>query len=216
MLEIERENTKTIFWNVDTQYDFVKEYGALSVPGAEGIEKNLETLTKYATMNGVQVVNTKDWHNKDTEEFSKNPDYVNSFPEHCMEKTRGAEYVDATKPQGHVYDIDWKAESIDLDSVKNTRNLVIKKDNFDVFKGNPHTDDIVDIIDPDRAIVYGVATNFCVDFAVTGLLERGIEVYVVKDAIKEIPLDGEPQNTYNKWEQGGAKLIILDDVKKYA
>ena len=36
---------KTIFYDVDTQNDFMKEDGALYVPGAESIKENLEKLT---------------------------------------------------------------------------------------------------------------------------------------------------------------------------
>ena len=63
---------KTIFWNVDTQIDFMKPYGKLPVAGGEGaedIEQNLEYLTDIATEENIQVVNTADYHNENSEEL---------------------------------------------------------------------------------------------------------------------------------------------------
>ena len=65
---------------------------------------------------------------------------------------------------------------------------------------------------PKRAIVYGVATNVCVDCAVRGLLERKVDVYVVEDAIKELP--GLPL-PYEDWKSKGAYLIKTGEVEKY-
>ena len=61
---------KTIFWNVDTQYDFMRAKGKLYVSEAEKIETNLAQLTSLAKTNGIKVVNTADWHNKHSKEIS--------------------------------------------------------------------------------------------------------------------------------------------------
>lgn len=205
---------KTIFWNVDTQYDFMRNdeefRGALTVENARTIEGNLERLTKYAEKNDVQVVNTADWHTPESKEFSENPDFMKTFPPHCLSGTKGAEYVPATKPKD-PYTIDWRSESFDESEVKSRRELVLYKDAFDIFSGSPHSDKVVDTINPDRVIVYGVATNVCVNYAVNGLLERGVETYVVADAIKELPnlpLD----EVLKSWTSKGAKLVTTDYV----
>lgn len=201
---------KTIFWNVDTQYDFMRSDGKLYVPGGEGIEGNLAKLTKFANEKGYQVVNSADWHNDKSKEISDNPDFVRSFPQHCMQYTKGAEFVEATNPKD-AYVIDWKQGSFDEERVKEERNVVLYKDKFDVFSGNPNTGKLLKIIKPDRAIVYGVATNVCVDFAVKGLLERRIDVYVVEDAIKELPNMDLP---FKEWENLGAKLLKTSEVEE--
>ena len=90
---------KTIFWNVDTQYDFMRPDGRLYVKGAEQIEGNLVRLTELARRKGIKVVNTADWHRKDSLELSNNPDFANTFPPHCLQNTRGAEFIPATNPQ---------------------------------------------------------------------------------------------------------------------
>jgi len=203
---------RTIFWNVDTQYDFMREDGALPVKDAKKIESNLEALTRIAEYRGIKVVNTADWHNEYTKEISGKPDFRTTFPNHCMQKTRGAEYVPATQPK-YPYVIDWQEEGFDPEQVLENRNVILYKDDFDIFKGNKHAEEVLKLIKPERAIVYGVATNVCVDFAVRGLLARGIQVYVPTDAIKELP--GLPlEETLKEWKEAGAKLIKIEDVAR--
>ena len=205
---------KTIFWNVDTQYDFMRNdenfKGALPVPNARNIEGNLARLTKFAKQKGIYVVNTADWHRKDSDELSDTPDFIKTFPVHCLQYTKGAEFVPATNPKD-PYKIEWENRNLDLGEIIRRRNIVIYKDKFDVFTGNPKTEQIVEIINPNRAVVYGVATNVCVDCAVKGLLKRGVEVYVPTDAIKELPNLPLP---YDSWKSEGAILTRTNDIYK--
>lgn len=204
-------NNDLVFWNVDTQYDFMRPDGKLYVPGAESLEGNLEKLTNHARLKGIRTVNSKDWHNVNSKEFSSTPDFVNTFPPHCLARTKGAEYVPATAVRSS-YNIDWDRMGFNEALLLREREIVIRKDAFDVFTGNPNTDRIVQVLSPKTAIVYGVATNFCVDYAVEGLAKRGIQVYAVKDAIREIPLANEPQRTFDKWEKLGVKFTTTDEV----
>ncbi|HIH24715.1 TPA: cysteine hydrolase [Candidatus Woesearchaeota archaeon] len=201
----------TIFWNVDTQHDFMRPDGKLYVKGAEAIEPNLERLTQYARTNGIYVVNTADWHTPESEELSATPDYKTTFPPHCMADTKGAEFVPATSSSG--YAIHWRAKEVSAKLFDNPHDITILKDDFDVFKGNPHTEEILGIVAPDRAIVYGVATNVCVDYAVKGLRKRGIETYVVFDAIKELP-DIPVQPVYDSWRKSDVGFVVTEDVPK--
>ncbi len=232
---------KAIFWNVDTQYDFMRDdveyHGKLVVPKAHLIEPKLAMLTGIAEKYGIKVINTADSHNPDSEEISANPDFVKTFPEHCITGTKGAEYVPATKPKEPLI-INWRdtsikdavfnrsninnrpayiergAKSIDEDALAEYRNLVITKDAFDVFKGkpwSPHAERVLDIMKPEAAIVYGVATNVCVDYAVRGLLERHVKVYVPTDAIKELP-GMSLEAVLDRWKAEGAALIKTRDV----
>ena len=71
-----------IFWNVDTQYDFISDgsngnyVGKLPVPGAMDILNNLNKITSLAGTNNKRVVNTRDWHTLDSEEISESPDGI--------------------------------------------------------------------------------------------------------------------------------------------
>lgn len=211
---------RTIFWNVDTQYDFMrndKEHqGTLYVAGAESIEDNLAMLTQYAKEKGFLTINTGDQHTWDDKEISKTPNYQDKWPMHCERGTKGAEYIPATRPES-TYVVDFLDERINLEELKQQLNVTIYKNDTDAFKGNPHTDTIIESLKPATTIVYGVAADVCVDDAVNGLLERGVTTYVVTDAIKNLPKGQcrQPwEETLNKWKEAGAKLVTTHDVTK--
>lgn len=202
---------KILFWNVDTQVDFVEETGRLAVPKAVEIRPVLRRLTDFAKEKGIQVVNTADWHNESTKEISETPDFVNTFPKHCMEYTRGASYISETYPRTPFVVLDW-SEAYDDDMIRqisSVQNIVVRKDMFDVFSGNPYTRKLVSYIAPSVVYVYGLATNVCVDFAVMGLLARQIKVFVIEDGIKELPNIDSP---VSKWVESGAILVESESV----
>ncbi len=206
--------TSILFWNVDTQVDFMKANGKLYVQNAEEIEPPLEKLTAFAKENNITVVNTCDYHNKNSQELSDTPDFITTFPPHCMENTKGQKFVAATQPEKPVI-FDWsKNYSIaEIDKMlNNQRNIVIRKDLFDVFTGNPNANNIVKSLTPEKIFVYGVATNVCVDFAVIGLAKRGYKVFVIEDAIKELPNIPTPFET---WKEQGITFINAEEIAKH-
>ncbi|MFA5797849.1 MAG: isochorismatase family protein [Candidatus Woesearchaeota archaeon] len=225
---IQKNNIQeTLFWNVDTQYDFMRNdeayHGKLPVLNAHCIESNLEKITAYATRHAVRVVNTGDLHDKNSTELSDNPDYITTFPPHCIRGTLGAEYVPAVAPKD-AYIIDWKDESIDTALLRKSRNIIIYKDAFDAFdsaRGNRHTKNIVGELRPETVVIYGVATNYCVRFAVEGFIQyakrerehdgRAINLYVVKDAIKEIPMNNL-QKLLEEWSTRGVQYISTNEL----
>jgi nicotinamidase/pyrazinamidase len=128
-----------------------------------------------------------------------------------MAETPGAEYVSETKPENPVV-VNWNAEqNLDdlIEKIKNSREVVIRKDAFDVFAGNPYTDNILQNLNAETVVVYGVTTNVCVNDAVVGLSKRGKNVLVVSDAIKELPNLPLP---FEKWSKLGVKLITFNDL----
>ena len=205
---------RTLFWNVDTQEDFIDQAGKLYVKGAEEIRPVLKQITDFAKAEGIRVVNTCDYHHINSNELSSTPDFETSFPQHCLAGSSGAEFISETFPESPLL-IDWDFELAiyaEFDNPERFRNIVIRKDAFDVFAGNPYTEQIVQILHPDKVFVYGVTTNVCVDKAVMGLSERGIKVYVFEDAIKELPNLPLPFET---WMEKGVDLISFTDIRKY-
>jgi nicotinamidase/pyrazinamidase len=203
-----------LFWNVDTQIDFVEPTGKLYVKGAEQLKPVLRRITEFAAFHKIRVINTCDFHLINSQELSANPDFVNSFPEHCMAGTRGAEFIPETRPELPAI-VDWMTHMAILPQLANARqfrNIVIRKDAFDVFEGNPYATKIVNLMNPEKVFVYGVSTNVCVDKAVCGLLELGYKVLVFKDAIKELPLIPLP---YDHWIAAGVQMIDFKEVEDF-
>jgi len=206
---------KTIFWNVDTQEDFMDAKGALSVKGAWVIRPVLKEITEYARANGIRVVNTADCHTEKSKEISKTPDFKTTFPAHCMvDGGKGIDFIDETYPKVFKdnYSMVCYTDKDLHHSFDRARNIIIYKDAFDVFEGNHLTDKVIKKLAPEVAVIYGVATNVCVHFAVIGLIERGIKVLIIKNAIKELPF-GNIEYIYNKWRIAGAMLTEWPRVK---
>jgi nicotinamidase/pyrazinamidase len=207
-------NAGNLFWNVDTQFDFIEPSGKLYVKGAEKLKPVLKKITEFAAENKIRVINTCDFHLINSNELSQNPDFIGTFPEHCMAGTRGAEFIDETRPVLPAI-VDWMTHLAILPQLANAnqyRNIVLRKDAFDAFEGNPYTTKIVNLIAPEKVFVYGVSTNVCVDKAVCGLAQMGYKIFVFEDAIKELPGIPVP---FKHWKELGIKMIQFGSVKKY-
>ena len=130
-----------------------------------------------------------------------------------MNGTKGAEFIEVTRPINPLI-IDWRGTAPHRISIQNAQELVLYKDHFDIFQGNPHTQKVLNVLEPTTVFVYGVATNVCVNYAVLGLKDkgiRGIEVYVVEDAIKELPNLPLP---FKEWKRRGIKFTTSTELEK--
>ncbi|MGQ4537611.1 isochorismatase family protein [Dermabacteraceae bacterium P7074] len=81
---------------VDVQNDFVED-GSLAVTGGRQLAARLaEAVSANRTSASPRfdaIVTTQDWHIDPGNHFSKSPDYVDSWPPHCVAGTPGAEIV---------------------------------------------------------------------------------------------------------------------------
>jgi nicotinamidase/pyrazinamidase len=85
---------------VDVQLDFC-EGGSLAVAGGASVAERINAVTgRYD-----QVVATRDYHVDPGDHFSATPDYVHSWPVHCVAGTAGAAFHPAldVAPIGAVF-----------------------------------------------------------------------------------------------------------------
>ncbi len=75
---------------VDVQVDFC-EGGSLAVPGGAGVARRLSEHLDARHDQYALVVATRDHHVDPGSHFSDAPDYVDTWPPHCVAGTRGAE-----------------------------------------------------------------------------------------------------------------------------
>lgn len=82
---------------VDVQKDFC-EGGALAVEGGNAVAKNIANYIEHLGGLYQEIVFTKDWHNAPPEtnrgHFSDKPDFVNSWPVHCVANSVGSDFHD--------------------------------------------------------------------------------------------------------------------------
>jgi nicotinamidase/pyrazinamidase len=79
---------KTVFFDIDSQLDFLYPAGALYVPHAERIIPAIARLNRFAASHGIPVVSTTDAHTEDDPEFSV-------WPPHCIAGTWGQRKAEA-------------------------------------------------------------------------------------------------------------------------
>ncbi|GAA1603191.1 isochorismatase family protein [Actinoplanes couchii] len=76
---------------VDVQNDFC-EGGSLAVAGGAAVAKGISLVLDKAGDRWDHVVATKDWHIDPGSHFSDTPDYVDSWPVHCVAESTGSDF----------------------------------------------------------------------------------------------------------------------------
>ena len=165
---------KTVFFDIDSQLDFLYPAGALYVPGAERIVPAIALLNRYAAQHGITVVSTTDAHAENDPEFS-------TWPPHCVAGTIGQHKAEATLLERRLAIPNRACEP----ALEDAPQIVVEKQTVDVFAA-PNLRLVVDRLKADRYVVYGVVTEICVLFAVRGLLKTGKPVTVVTDAVETL------------------------------
>jgi nicotinamidase/pyrazinamidase len=196
-----------IFWDVDTQVDFMLPGGKLYVPGAEKLIPNLKRLTDAARQGRVFIVGDVCVHAPDDPEFSY-------FPPHCVRGTPGSEIIHETYAD-RVLTIPNRTDVAVPEDLTPYQQVILEKQTLDVFD-NPNTETVLERIanftDANAEIfVFGVVTEYCVRLAAKGLLERGRRVSLVSDAIATLkPEDGH--DAIDELISMGATLITTDQA----
>jgi nicotinamidase/pyrazinamidase len=203
----------TIFWDVDTQVDFMVPGGKLYVPDAAAITANLERLTRYAREHGIPRVASVDDHAPEDPELSDRPDFRETFPPHCLRGTEGQKKIPATAMASPVVVPNRREDRAALRARLRAHpgEILIEKSRFDVF-ANPNTDAVLDALAPQTIVVYGVAQDVCDAHAIEGFLERGsARVVFVEDAAR--PIDAERgRQLLERWKGQGVAVVRTEDV----
>jgi nicotinamidase/pyrazinamidase len=197
-----------VLWDVDTQVDFMYPHGKLYVPGAEHTIPAMQRLVDAARASGIVHVASADDHELTDAEITDEPDFRNTYPPHCLRGTRGALKIPETEQEDPV--------PITLELLPERylqgREFLILTKTFDVFT-NPNTDVLLDRLDPDEVVVFGVATDVCDDAAIRGLLARGRKVTFVEDAARG--LDEERAAICTAfWRENGVEFTTSEVISR--
>ncbi|MCP2520082.1 cysteine hydrolase [Candidatus Aminicenantes bacterium AC-708-M15] len=190
-----------VFVDIDTQFDFMNPEGSLYIKNAEKIVPNIRRLIDFALKNKIPVIASVDAHMENDPEFEK-------FPPHCIKGKPGYEKIPETRVQDYEI-IENKPMEIEVSPGK---EIIIEKQAFSLFE-NINTENILKKIGRTIAVIFGVATEYCVRASALGFLERGYKVFIVTDAIKEISKE-EGEKALEELKNKGAKLITTDQILK--
>jgi nicotinamidase/pyrazinamidase len=200
-----------ILWDVDTQVDFMEPGGRLYFDGAETVAPAMKQLLEAARAAGLVHVASADDHELTDPEISTEPDWQSTYPPHCLRGTRGAEKIAETKQEDPLpLTMVPFPPGLLRGMIEGRREFVLLKKSIDVFT-NPNTDYLLDALDPEEIIVFGVATDICDDLAIRGFLRRGRRVSFVEDAARG--LDEQRVGACTAfWREHGVRFATVAEV----
>ncbi len=206
--------TRLIFWDVDTLNDFMRSDGKLYVGGSEEIIPAVEALTEFAHANRIPIVASADNHELSDAEISDTPDWTLTFPPHCMRGTPGQLKIEEARLENPLVIEPELQEPAAL-----TRQIMTHRGDFllhkravDVFT-NANVPTLLQALEPEAIVLYGVATDFCNRYAVEGLLRAlpQVNLYLVTDAVRAIvPEEGE--RLLSSWRDRGVRMITVSQI----
>jgi len=203
-----------VFWDVDTQNDFMHADGKLYVPGAESIIPNLQRLNDYAHEHGIPVIASADDHVAGHRELSDQPDFKTTFPPHCMHGTPGQRKIAETALREALV---IEPEALDNEPLaralrSHQGDILLHKHWFDVFT-NANVETVIGTLRPRTIVLYGVATDVCNRYAIEGLIARHPEVrlFAVADAMKAIDPDAQ-EHLLKQWAEEGVRITLTDEL----
>ena len=188
---------RTVFFDIDTQIDFLFPAGALYAPGAEKIIGTVAKLNHHAAKHGIPVVSTMDAHSENDPEFR-------DWPHHCVVDTIGQQKPASTLLEKRII-VPNSPCSVALND-----QILLQKQTFSALS-NLNFAVLIDLLGAERYVVYGVVTEVCVKFAAFGLLETGKRVEIVTDAICALNEENGAK-TLKEFQAAGISLTTFGQV----
>jgi nicotinamidase/pyrazinamidase len=168
---------------IDVQNDFT-EGGALGVSGGGAVAAGITAYLKAHPSRYAAVVASRDWHHGDDDNgghfaTDADPDFVTTWPRHCVGGTPGAEYhpaLDTSLVDVHVK----KGQGVPA---------------YSIFEGTaddgttfPQLLETLGVTDVD---VVGIATDYCVRASALDAIAAGRRVVVIDDLVAAVdPVSG--------------------------
>ena len=161
---------------VDLQNDFLPG-GSLGTKMGNVVAAAVADYVREHGNDYAYIVATKDWHIDPGTHFSDNPDFVDSWPPHCVKSTTGADFgpqIDASEVDEVFYKGEYEAA-------------------YSGFEGHASSGETMSAWLKDRNIthldVVGIATDHCVRATALDALDDGFTVTVFAD--KTAPVSQE-------------------------
>ena len=181
-------NDKRALIVVDVQNDFCPG-GALAVAHGDEVVAPLNKLISEFLERGTPVFKTRDWHPAKTKHFA---DYGGTWPVHCVQGTRGAEF---------------HASLTDDPRVQVVSKGLGDEDSYSAFDGTDLASQLRKL-GVEEVLVGGLATDYCVKNTVLDALKEGFAVKALKDAMRPVDLKpGDGDRAIEEMRAAGAVIV---------
>ena len=181
---------------VDVQNDFT-EGGALAVAGGDAVASGVSAfLAAHAGEYGV-IVASRDWHDADGDNgghFADVPDFVGTWPVHCVAGTAGAEYDPL----------------LETDAVTHHVRKGQGRPAYSMFEGVTDDGEAVAAVLSAHGVleadVVGIATDHCVRASALDAIAHGVRVRVLTDLVAGVGEDSSA-TALAELAHAGAELV---------
>lgn len=206
---------------VDVQNDFC-EGGSLPVDGGAGLAGEISEYVDAHHNQFDHIVATQDWHVDPGGHFADEPDFVESWPRHCVAGSRGAElhpdldteYIQAyfrkgqftaaysgfegiLAPEEAVPTGDRKPGALPADSDDAAEAFAADEDAIGL-------DDWLQSHDVEDVVIVGIATDHCVKATALDAIQAGYSVTVLRDLT--VGIAGDLDDAVAEMELGGVEV----------
>jgi nicotinamidase/pyrazinamidase len=209
---------------VDVQNDFC-EGGSLAVKGGAEVAG---AISEYVDAHHGQfdhIVATQDWHIDPGTHFSETPDFIDSWPPHCVAGTPGAELhpdLDTEYIQAYFRKGQFTAAYSGFEGILAPEDEVPTGDRKPGGLGSPEDaeastassfadedaiglDDWLQSHDVEDVVIVGLATDYCVMATALDAVQAGYSVTVARNLTAGIAPDLD--DAYAEMELGGVDLV---------
>ncbi|MFC6354689.1 isochorismatase family protein [Luethyella okanaganae] len=186
---------------IDVQNDFT-EGGALGVDGGAAVAAGVSELLARHPGAYDYVFASRDWHDGDNDNgghFATDiaPDFVDTWPAHCIAGTPGAEYHPAFETSGVTFHVR-KGQG---------------KPAYSIFEGVTEDGRTVQELLTEHGVteidVAGIATDYCVRASALDALEHGQRVRVLSDLIAGVAVESSDA-ALAELGHAGAEIVRSD------
>jgi len=183
---------------IDVQNDFT-EGGALGVDGGDAVAAGITAYLQAHPDRYDVVIASRDWHDGDSHNgghfaTDAEPDYVGTWPVHCVSGTPGAEY-----------DPGLDERLIDVHVRKGQGRPA-----YSIFEGTAEDDAAFDTVLDRYGVtdvdVAGIATDYCVRASALDALHAGRRVRVLTDLVAGVAPDSSAA-ALEELRGAGAELV---------
>lgn len=177
---------------VDVQNDFCPG-GTLAVDHGDEVVEPLNKLIDEFLERGEPVFKSRDWHPPQTKHFS---DYGGTWPIHCVQNTRGAEF---------------HANLLDDKHIRVISKGLGDEDSYSAFDGTD-LDLQLQRLGVEELWVGGLATDYCVKNTVLDALKHGFRVKALKDAMRPVDIKrGDGDQAIEEMRAAGAEIVTRQE-----
>ncbi|WP_136056259.1 isochorismatase family protein [Microbacterium sp. K24] len=181
---------------VDVQNDFT-EGGALAVEGGDAVASAVSTFLASHAADYAVVIASRDWHHAEGDNgghFHESPDFVDTWPAHCVAGTEGADYDPLLTTDAVTHHVH-KGQGVPA---------------YSMFEGKTEDGSTVGAVLTDAGVVtadvVGIATDHCVRASALDAIAHGIRVRVFTDLVAGVGAESS-EAALAELAHAGAELV---------